>query len=119
MEVDGSAILRGAAEPRDQAVLRLASFAGLHKAELAVSVADGSLAPLKQAPSKQFDDLKAQLRMLLADRVQERKRLASEIKAQLFGQLAGRGTPEVRMRVTCTTRHQVPCVIWQATSPVS
>lgn len=113
MEVNGSAVLKGTAQPRDHMVLRLASYAGRYKAELAASVADAVLIPMGQTPRKQLDDLKAQIRMLLDDSNQRGKKLASEAKAPVLAQLGVRDARSVRMKLICTIHHQVPCVLWQ------
>ncbi len=113
VDLDAAAIASGKAGSHDETVLYFAYLAGLHKAEIAVTVADASLSMLEQTPYKWFQDMKLQVEVMLAERVSKRMQLEDSVRKSLVRRRKAHHEADIKLRVSCTTLHDLPCAIWR------
>ncbi len=113
VDLDVAAIASGKAGIHDETVLYLAYLAGLRKAEIAVTVADASLSMLEQTPYKSFQDMKMQVKTMLAERTSKRMQLETSVRKSLVQRGKAHRETDIRLRVSCTTLHDLPCAIWR------
>lgn len=113
VDVDPDSLAKGELDWPQVLALTVASLAGLHRAELAVSVASSALSVLGQPVEKQYCDLALQTEMMALEGIRRRARLEVGVRRVLENRWFAWRSSSCGLRAVCSTRHGVPCALWR------